>query len=120
MKPKSHTPISCPHGERFSKSDRPTSDGRRIAYQWLDAQAKVKEARADDWKHLIERWGGRYTTDEDVKQAANDHPDVHYKDGRLNISRRLKVPSEERLADIRSARTMNTYSVQQQDYRYSE
>lgn len=80
----------------------------RIAYQWLDAQTKTKGLTRVDRqiKHYIEAWGGRYVSESDVQVAAEllklqgTYPC-------FNISRRLTLPSDARLAGIGEARTQN-------------
>jgi hypothetical protein len=50
----------------------------RIAYEWLDAQTKTKDVtkKGRPLKHIIEKWGGRYVSQDDVEVAAQMHPEV--------------------------------------------
>lgn len=78
----------------------------RIAYEWLDAQTTIKRTlkRAYPIKHIIERWGGRYISSADVEVAAEIHPRVKGRYPHFNISSRLTLPRDGRLADIQEAR----------------
>lgn len=78
----------------------------RIAHQWLGAQTKTKAVTRVDrqLKHYIETWGGRYVSESDVQVAA----EILKLQGTypcFNISRRLTLPSDARLAGIGEART---------------
>ena len=75
----------------------------RMAYEWLDAQKKLKSKRSGDWKHLVQYWCGSYISEDDVKIAAHLHPDIQFEGSKVNISRRLVLPKRERLADIGEA-----------------
>lgn len=79
----------------------------RIAYEWLDAQKKLKHPRqySVDLKHIIEAWGGRYVSQSDVKVAAHLHPEIVGEYSRYNISARLVKPSTDRLKGIGQALT---------------
>lgn len=79
----------------------------RIAYEWLDAQTKTKGLIRDAFalKHIIEKWGGRYVSQSDVEVAAELHPGIRGTYPHFNISSRLKLPSDARLANIPEART---------------
>ncbi|WP_245284110.1 GntP family permease [Bradyrhizobium sp. Cp5.3] len=81
----------------------------RIAYQWLDAQitTKRKLRRAYPLKEIIEIWGGRYVASFDVEVAAEMHPRIRGTYPQFNISSRLTLPSDRRLADIAEARTQD-------------
>ncbi|WP_339033384.1 hypothetical protein WHZ78_16640 [Bradyrhizobium symbiodeficiens] len=81
----------------------------RIAYEWLDAQPKTKGAvrGSRPLKHHIEKWGGRYVSQNDVEVAAQLHPHVHGVYPFYNISRLLILPSEARLARITQARSQD-------------
>ncbi|MFV2053388.1 hypothetical protein [Aliiroseovarius sp. YM-037] len=63
----------------------------------------AKGFRSGDWKHLIERWCGRYISDDDVQVAALMHPNIQGKFPSLNIGKRLVLPNERRLKSIRQA-----------------
>lgn len=75
------------------------NDCIRIAYEWLDAQKKLKNisSKAFGIKHIIENWAGRYVSTSDVEVAAHLHPEIHGTYSRFNISMRLTEPSTERL-----------------------
>lgn len=94
---------------RYSLSEGPHhehNDCIRIAYEWLDAQAKLKAPnarRSRPLKHIIEKWGGRYVSTTDVDVAAELHPDVHGRYPHFNISSRLTRPSDVRLSGIGEA-----------------
>lgn len=76
-----------------------------IAYEWLDAQDKLKTKtrRPFNSKHWIESWAGRYVSSSDVEVAATMHPDVKGKPPSYNISGRLIEPSTSRLNHIGEA-----------------
>jgi hypothetical protein len=79
----------------------------RIAYEWLDAQTKTRGpiGRTLPIKHMIEKWGGRYVSQSDVEVAAELHPEIEGRYPHFNISARLVLPSDARLANIPEART---------------
>lgn len=81
------------------------NDCIRIAYEWLDAQAKTQSVtkKAFALKHLIEQWAGRCVSSSDVEVAAEMHPDIKGIYPYYNISARLTEPSITRLADISEA-----------------
>ncbi|MEN8136173.1 MAG: hypothetical protein ABFS18_11655 [Thermodesulfobacteriota bacterium] len=86
-------------------------DSIRAAYEWLDAQKKIKHPSKifHRLKHLIEEWAGIYVTPHDVKIAAYLHPAINgdyypY----YNISSRLTEPSTDRLKNIGEAFTHAT------------
>lgn len=78
----------------------------RIACVWLSAQMRTKHPNIWGWsrplKHIIESWGGRYVSTDDVVVAAElvgltgTYP-------RFNISNRRIRPSESRLEGIGEA-----------------
>lgn len=74
----------------------------RIAYEWLDAQRKIKgsSSRFYQVKHLIENWGGRYVSTADVIVAGELHPDIHGSYPNFNLSANLTEPSDKRLVRI--------------------
>jgi hypothetical protein len=96
----------------------------RIAYQWLDAQVKIKAPcrSGRPFKHIIERWGGRYVSRSDVEVAAELHPDIKGEYPRFNISGRLIRPSARRLENIPEAKTHANYAEgpHSQTYSYDE
>lgn len=77
----------------------------RMAYEWLDAQKKTKNARKSfrPLKHLIEKWAGRYVSQSDVEVAAELHPEIHGEYPCFNISSLLTEPSLKRLEGIGEA-----------------
>ena len=83
----------------------------RIAYEWLDAQKKLKNPRSSHaaLKHYIEEWAGRYVSRSDVEVAAEIHPLIkgHYPS--YNLSSRLVEPSLSRLDNIAEANTQSHY-----------
>ncbi len=87
------------------------SDCIRIAYEWLDAQKRLKNksSKANVSKHVIEKWGGRYISTSDVCAAAEMHPDIHGVYPFFNISSRLIEPSLDRLQGIGEAMKHSNY-----------
>lgn len=83
----------------------------RIAYEWLDAQKKIKgpTPKTRAIKHIIEQWAGRYVSQSDVEVAAHMHPDITGTYPHFNISARLVEPKLSRLDDIGEARTQMSY-----------
>ena len=81
------------------------NDCIRIAYEWLDAQKKIKGTthRSFALKHIIEKWGGRYVSQSDVEIAAHLHPDVIGTYPMFNISSRLTRPNDRRLIGVSEA-----------------
>lgn len=81
----------------------------RIAYEWLDAQKKIKGFTTKGYaiKHLVERWAGRYVSQSDVELAAALHPDIRGSYPYFNISARLTEPSSRRLDGIAQAFTQD-------------
>lgn len=81
------------------------NDCIRIAYEWLDAQRKIKTTTKKNFplKHIIEQWGGRYVSHSDVEVAAYLHPEIYGDYPFFNISSRLTEPSIERLDEIGEA-----------------
>lgn len=81
-------------------------DSVRIAYAWLDAQIKLKtvnKKHTRPLKHIIESWGGRYVSADDVIVAAMLHPNIKGKYPHFNISSKLISPDTSRLKDISEA-----------------
>jgi hypothetical protein len=95
------TPIEEPFYEH--------DDCIRIAYEWLDAQKKIKTQtrHARPLKHLIESWGGRYVSQSDVEIAAYLHPEIRGKYPFYNLSTGLTEPSIDRLKNISQAFTQD-------------
>ena len=92
-----------------SQSHHEHDDCIRIAYEWLDAQTTTKGITrvARPLKHIIEKWGGRYVSQSDVEVAAELHAKIRGSYPYYNISKRLTLPSEARLANITQARTQD-------------
>jgi len=90
------------------------NDCIRIAYEWLDAQKKIKNPTKKTYaiKHLIEKWAGRYVSRSDVEVAALLHREIHGTYPHFNISTRLTEPSIERLKNISEAFNHNDYRDQ--------
>ena len=86
------------------------SDSVRIAYQWLSAQEPISRCTRvhRPLKHIIEAWGGRYVSQDDVSTAAR-MLGIQGTYPCFDISARLVWPNEERLSDIREALTMLNY-----------
>lgn len=91
----------------YEEAHHEHNDCIRIAFAWLDAQAKTKGSTTKTFpvKHIIEKWGGRYVSTTDVMVAAHMHPDVKGKYPHFNISARLTEPSKERLKGVAEAFT---------------
>ena len=85
------------------------NDCIRIAYEWLDAQQKIKLAttKGKPLKHIIEKWAGRYISRTDVDVAAELHPEIKGTYPFFNISSRLTRPSKTRLDGIGEAFTQD-------------
>ena len=96
------------------------NDCIRMAYEWLDAQKKIKRKIHVPLpiKHMIEAWCGRYISRSDVEVAAYLHPDIRGTYPYFNISSRITEPSKERLVGISEAFTQN-YHLKRSDYGYS-
>jgi len=79
----------------------------RIAYEWLDAQnvRSTPSKASRPLKHIIEKWAGRYISTSDVEIAASMHPRIRGKYPNFNLSARLVLPSDKRLAGIGEALT---------------
>ena len=96
----------------------------RIAYEWLDAQKKIKNPSrtSRSLKHHIERWGGRYVSQDDVTVAAFLHPEIKGNYPFFNISSNLTYPNKLRLQLIPQAMTHKTYQEKniQQTYKIFE
>lgn len=74
----------------------------RFAYEWLDAQKKIKRPNKSyrPLKHNIEQWAGRYVSQNDVEVAATLHPDIIGEYPYYNISNRLIEPKKERISHL--------------------
>lgn len=87
------------------------NDCIRIAYAWLDAQAKTKVPSKTShlFKHLMETWAGRYVSRSDVIVAAHMHPEIKGEYPYFNISARLTLPAKARLDGIGEAFTQSQH-----------
>ena len=85
------------------------NDCIRIAFEWLDAQKKIKGFTTKTYalKHIIEKWGGRYVSTSDVEVAACMHAEIKGVYPHFNISARLTEPSTARLEGISEAFKQN-------------
>lgn len=83
----------------------------RIAYAWLDAQKKIQTSCRQSYpiKHYIEKWAGRYVSQDDVELAAYLHPEISGKYPNFNISSKLTEPRRSRLKDVSEAMTQISY-----------
>lgn len=99
------------------------NDCIRFAYEWLDAQTKIKGriGRPRPIKHLVERWAERYVSQSDVEVAALMHPDIRGTYPFFNISVRLTEPSKARLLGMAEAGShAGTYKHDSKDYSRTE
>jgi hypothetical protein len=81
------------------------NDCIRMAYEWLDAQTKLKAANRQirPLKHIIEHWAGRYISRSDVDVAGTLHPEIIGKYPYFNLSAHLVRPNDRRLEGIGEA-----------------
>jgi len=102
---------------RYADKLHEHNDCVRIAYEWLDAQMKTKGAtkKIRAVKHIIESWGGRYVSTDDVQVAAWLHPEIRGTYPYYNISARLTRPSTKRLMTISEADKHTHYRDRYQD-----
>ena len=79
-----------------------SSDCVRIAYAWFDAQVKTgRIARASiEIKNVINAWGARYVSIDDVEIAACLHPEIRGSYPSYNIHEHFTRPNKRRLACI--------------------
>jgi len=101
----------------LSKPVHKHNDRIRIAYEWLDAQKKIKTSKRRLFhgvKHLIEAWAGRYISTSDVEVAATLHPDIQGEYPSFNLSSRLTEPALSRLNDIKEVLSHEESSWQEQ------
>jgi hypothetical protein len=99
------------------------NDCIRFAYEWLDAQTKIKgpQQRTFALKHMIEKWAGRYVSTSDVEVAATMHPDIKGVYPWYNISAKLTLPARERISGLGEAFTQGYDKYHQpDDYSRSE
>lgn len=106
------------HKGNFYDGQHEHPDCILIACAWLSAQTRTKHPSTRGWsrplKHIIESWGGRYISTDDVVVAAElvglsgTYP-------RFNISSRLTRPSESRLEGIGEAMKHPNYRVAYDD-----
>ncbi|WP_426607247.1 hypothetical protein [Pantoea anthophila] len=98
------------------------NDCIRMAYEWLDAQKKIKWPTSKTYalKHMIEQWCGRYISRSDVDVAAHMHPEIHGQYPYFNLSARFTRPSSEHLTGIDEAFTQGYHLKESKDYTYKE
>jgi hypothetical protein len=99
------------------------NDCIRFAYEWLDAQRKIKGLTKKSFaiKHLIERWAGRYVSTSDVEVAAVLHSEIKGTYPYFNISARLTNPSKHRISHLGQAFTHDYHDRDnQKTYTYTE
>ncbi len=98
------------------------NDCIRMAYEWLDAQKKIKGPTSKTYalKHMIEHWCGRYISTSDVDVAAHMHPEIHGQYPHFNFSARLTRPSTDRLTGIGEAFTQGYHLKNSYHYTYTE
>lgn len=92
--------------DRLGRGHYEHNDCIRMAYEWLSAQNTVKVAKKQhlELKHIIEKWAGRYVSQDDVEVAAAAlHPRVTGKYPNFNLSARLVMPNDRRLQGIGEA-----------------
>lgn len=80
----------------------------KIAYAFLDSQSKTKTKQSFSrgaLKKLMEKWAGRYISEEDVNLAIKLHPALQGQAQNVNISTKLVFPSYARLNGIKDAWT---------------
>lgn len=96
------------------------NDCIRIAYEWLDAQIKLKGTTKKVYplKHIIENWAGRYVSQTDVDVAAGLHSEIKGTYPFFNISSRLTKPNSKRLEGNSQAFTQG-YNERANDDPYS-
>ena len=98
------------------------NDCIRLAYEWLDAQSKLRAPRragARPLKHIIEQWAGRYVSQSDVEVAAILHPGLSGTYPYFNISARLVLPHDRRLDAIGEAMTQPKYRERMRETAYA-
>lgn len=106
---------------RLESRLHPHNDCIRIAYEWLDAQKKIKSPTKKQFalKHLIEKCAGRYVSSSDVCIAAELHTEIFGRYPFFNISSRLVEPSLERLNGIEEAMKHMNYRETHDTSNYS-
>jgi hypothetical protein len=87
-------------------------DAILIAYEWLDAQEKIRSINENNiaLKHQIENWASRYVSASDVEVAAALHPNIIGSYQFYNISKKYILPNKNRIKHIPSAFKMS-YSL---------
>ena len=84
----------------------------RMAYEWLDAQKKLKTKGRlfIPLKHVIQGWCLRYVSTSDVEVAAYLHPDIIGRYPKFNLSSKIIRPRMDRLSGINEAfKHVSTY-----------
>lgn len=79
----------------------------RICYEWLSAQKLQKSTQAGpeiaSLRNLIIRWGGSYVSRDDLDIALHFLPSIKVDRYSSNLSKRLTLPSDQRLVGIGQA-----------------
>lgn len=90
-----------------------------IAYEWLDAQPKIKgpQDRSFNLKNIIAEWGKCYLVEGAVIVAAHLHPQISGTYPYYNLGLRLILPKVERISDIPEAFT-HCFSKKNYSYVY--
>lgn len=93
----------------------------RFAYEWLDAQKKLKHPSNSHkpLKHHIEKWAGRYVSQNDVEVAAYLHPEITGVYPYYNISERLIEPRKSRISHLGQA-GIHSYTFDPKTYKSKE
>lgn len=95
--------LGYPYNKKPYKPTHGSNERIRIAYQWLDAQKKIKTINKRlcfPVKHMVEGWCGDYVSRDDVEIAAALHPSIKGEYPDFNISQMLTLPSKSRLSNI--------------------
>ena len=97
------------------------NDCIRIAYEWLDAQKKIKSKIKEQYpiKHMIENWAGRSVSITDVDIASYLHKAISGEYPYYNISSKLTEPFIGRLENIGEAFKHNNYRENHNSSSYS-
>lgn len=107
----------------YSDTDRyhENDDCIRIAYEWLDAQKKIKSLSSKrNLASIIAIWAGRYVSSSDVEVAAHIHPKIFGSDKCYNISAKLTEPKKSRLKHIAQAQPKMQNTTHQDPYTHRE
>ena len=95
----------------------------RLAFEWLDAQARTKSPNTRYWslKHLVEDWSGMHISRTDVEVAAHLHGLIGLYPN-YNIHTKWVEPSLKRLEGIARANSVPSYREHHKttDYHFKE